>query len=245
MNQYPQTLTTSQLPYSPSTLGDQSWNLQQPPAQQTLPPPEQKPSLVSKIITIALEAIIVALVLFYLAKLFVFQQFAVVGKSMLPTIHDGEVLLVNTWAYKWSTPKRGDIVVLIPPEHTEDHYVKRVVGLPGETLEIKGDGQVLVYNTAYPNGIHLNESYLPESLETMGALREKLLEDEYFVMGDNRMESSDSRGIINNLKTTWHLPKQNIVGKAVVLMEKDKWLFSLGPFSIPEFILLSDPTYNL
>jgi len=97
MNQYPQPPTTGQF-YRPPVVpsGGQPWYPQQPASQKEQFPQEEKSSILSKIITIALEAIIVALVLFYLAKLFVFQQFAVIGRSMLPTIHDGEVLLVFT-----------------------------------------------------------------------------------------------------------------------------------------------------
>ena len=132
-----------------------------------------------------------ALILFWSVLLyFLFQNFVVsLGflreQSMLPTMHEGETFLVNKYIYHLRAPQRGEIIVLQTFSETEDQYVKRVVAVPGDTLAIR-DGQVWL------NGRKLNELYIEgPTLPNRAAI--VLEEDTFFVMGDNRPHSIDSR----------------------------------------------------
>jgi len=152
--------------------------------------------------------IFLILVVFVLFGVFVVQPVVVEGTSMVPELHDGERLLVNKLVYykiqsiSWGHLQRGDIVVFWYPNDPDKSYVKRIIGLPGETVEVR-DGHV------YIDGSELQESYL--DAEHNHALHDnsvtKVEEHHYFVMGDNRDNSSDSR--------YWGLvPEKYIYGKA-------------------------------
>lgn len=155
-----------------------------------------------KIILLAVFIIIPVRVIF-------FQPFFVEGTSMEPNFRDGEYLIVGEFGYKETkvgvgdteffrfTPfkqlNRGDVVVFRPPGVSDQFYIKRTVGLPGETVEIK-DGFVVIRNSQSPSGFILDEAlYLRPRLETSGNQIVKLADDEYFLMGDNRRASRDSR----------------------------------------------------
>ena len=127
-------------------------------------------------------------------------RFRIEGTSMLPTLHDGQYVIVNKVVYAISKPQRGDIIVFIPPTDRHRDFIKRLIGLPGEHVEIK-QGLVFV------NGIQLNEPYINGPGLYSGDWR--LGPDEYFVLGDNRPNSSDSHqwGPVHG---------ENIVGKAWV-----------------------------
>lgn len=133
------------------------------------------------------------------------QWRSVVGDSMNPVLHNGDIVLVNQIVYDASNPKRGDVIVFKPDENEELHvYIKRIVGLPGETIQIK-DGKL------YIDGKELKEEYKTTAIEDAGVAVEeiKLKKDEYFVLGDNRMASEDSRSLkVGNVKKT------DIEGKA-------------------------------
>jgi len=155
-----------------------------------------------------LRDIFLIIVVFILFGVFFVQPVVVEGTSMLPQLHDGERLLVNKLVYykiqsvSWGHIERGDIVVFWFPNDPDKSYVKRVIGLPGETVEVR-NGRVFI------NGIELNETYLDaehnQSLPSWPA--KKVDEHHYFVMGDNRDNSSDSR--------YWGLvPEKYIYGKA-------------------------------
>jgi signal peptidase I len=155
-----------------------------------------------------LRDIILIIAVFILLGVFIAQPVVVEGTSMLPQLHDGERLLVNKLVYykfesvSWGHLERGDIVVFWYPKEPDKSYVKRVIGLPGETVEVR-NGVVFV------NGRELNESYLDpfhnQSLPSFPA--KKVDEHFYFVMGDNRDNSSDSR--------YWGtVPEKYIYGKA-------------------------------
>jgi len=123
------------------------------------------------------------------------------GFSMMPTLQDGEYVLVNRIAYRKALPQRGDIVVFRYPFHPEEDYIKRVVGLPGDEVVIE-NGRVIV------NGTPLDEPYIaaPPRYSGVWAVPKKSL----FVLGDNRNDSSDSH--------TWgYVPMDNLVGKAIVV----------------------------
>jgi signal peptidase I len=152
--------------------------------------------------------IFLIVIVFILFGVFFVQPVVVEGTSMLPQLHDGERLLVNKLVYyriesvSWGHIERGDIVVFWFPNDPDKSYVKRVIGLPGETVEIR-NGSVFV------DGKQLNEDYLnKEYTQTMPPpMTKKVDEHHYFVMGDNRDNSSDSR--------YWGLvPEKYIYGKA-------------------------------
>lgn len=131
---------------------------------------------------------------------FFYSVLVVRGASMEPNYYDGEVLAVSKISYQIDNPKRGDVVAMFFPGETDKRFIKRVVALPGETVSIT-EGMV------YVNGQPLPEDYLPKDLATTPDLTRQLTEDEYFVMGDNRTASSDSRA--------WGpVPESYIIGKA-------------------------------
>jgi len=155
-----------------------------------------------------IKVAVVALVLAGLVRYFLVQPFFVEGASMEPNFENGEYLLIDELSYYFKPVGRGEVVVFHYPLDTSKYYIKRIIGLPEETVEIK-NSQVTIYNDEHPNGFVLNESYLPKSLTTDGQIKEKLGKDEYFVLGDNRPVSYDSR--------RWGvLPKNDIIGRVWV-----------------------------
>lgn len=146
------------------------------------------------------ETIVLAVVIFLLLQLVV-RNFRIQGNSMQPTLETGQFVLVERVSYRFSAPKRGDIVIFEYPRAPQEDFVKRIIGLPGETVDI-ASGQV------YINGTPLVEPYVHgQPTLTYRPIHLTLGPDEYFVMGDNRAGSSDSR--------TWGpLPRRNIVGRA-------------------------------
>ena len=151
---------------------------------------------------------IIALILAIVVRYFLVQPFFVEGASMEPNFNNGEYLLIDELSYQLKPPARGEVIVFHYPLDTTQYYIKRIVGLPGETVEVK-NGKVAIYNAANPNGFILDENYLPKNLATDGQVKRKLGSGEYFVMGDNRPVSYDSRrcGI---------LPSNDIVGRVWV-----------------------------
>jgi len=133
------------------------------------------------------------------------QRVSVVGDSMNPVLKNGDVILVNRIVYNATTPKRGDIIVFKPKGNENDHYyTKRIVGLPGETIQI-------IENNVYIDGKKLEEDYKTSKISDVGIVGEqmKLASDEYFVLGDDRENSDDSRDAdIGNVKRSY------IYGKA-------------------------------
>jgi signal peptidase I len=112
---------------------------------------------------------------------------------MEPTFQDGNYILIDEISYRFNTPQRGDIIVFRYPVDQTQFFIKRVIGLPGETVKIAND-KVTIFNGANPNGFLLDETaYLPADQLTDGTYNVKLDPNEYFVMGDNREHSSDSR----------------------------------------------------
>lgn len=145
-------------------------------------------------------------------RAFLVQPFFVQGQSMETNFHNGNYLLVNQLSYTFGSPQRGDVVVFKAPPQPDENYIKRIIGLPGETVELR-DGKVVVYNAEHRDGVVLDESgYEPESVNTQTESSESRWElgsDQYFVLGDNREpgKSSDSRA--------WGpLDKKMLVGKA-------------------------------
>lgn len=152
-----------------------------------------------------LKNVIVIFLIAFGIRYFLMQPFIVDGNSMEPNFHDKEYLIVDKVSYRFKKPERGAVVVFRYPKNPSSSYIKRVVGLPGETIEIK-DNQIRV------NDVLLDEAYVSFQTETLiknetGELKLELGDNQYFVMGDNRQHSSDSR--------EWGvLPKENIIGKS-------------------------------
>jgi len=160
-----------------------------------------------------LTVLIIAAIIFF-AQQATLQSFSVDGPSMNHSFQNGQRLLVNKVVYKFHGPERGDVVIFHPPNNEQDDYIKRIIGLPGESVEIK-EGIVYIH-TEGGEVVPLDESYITEQARQPfnGDL---IPENEYFVLGDNRNNSSDSR-------SGWTLPRQNIVGKTwLSIWPPDKW----------------------
>lgn len=162
-------------------------------------------------------------------RVFLIQPFFVQGASMEPNFEDREYLIINELGYKTTNVgfgsgekalnfftvksfkelERGDVVVFRYPKNPSVFYIKRIIGLPGEKIEIK-DNQVMISNSENPNGFVLDESaYLPPAEAISGDQIVELTGDEYFVMGDNRQYSSDSR--------SWGpVPEEDVIGKVLL-----------------------------
>lgn len=143
----------------------------------------------------------------WLVITFVGQRTEVEGASMENTLHNGDNLIVDKLSYRFHDPERFDIIVFPFQFQDNTYYIKRIIGLPGETVQIMDDDSI------YINGEKLEENYGMEVIkpETIGRAAEpiELGDDEYFVMGDNRNNSSDSRtDMVGNIK------RENIIGKA-------------------------------
>lgn len=152
------------------------------------------------------KTVIIVLIAAFIIRFFLVQPFVVEGISMEPNFFDKEYLIVNKLSYDIHKPQRGDVVVFVAPNQPEYDYIKRIIGLPGEKVRIQN-------NEIFINDQKLDEKYLGSAEKTFVnqnpslILEKKIGADEYFVLGDNREHSSDSR--------EWGvLPKTNIVGKA-------------------------------
>ena len=144
-------------------------------------------SLVWEIVKI----VIIALVIVVPIRYFLFQPFFVKGQSMEPSFENGDYLIIDEISYQFRNPQRGEVVVFKYPHDPSQRYIKRIIGLPGETVEIK-DGKVVIYNQSGEQILEEAE-YLNSSVYTPGDTSLTLGEEEYFVLGDNRVASLDSR----------------------------------------------------
>ncbi len=151
-----------------------------------------------------LKFALIAAVVVIPVRLFVAQPFIVSGASMDPTFATGQYLIVDELSYHFEQPSRGEVIIFRYPKDPSQFFIKRIIGLPGETVRIAGTG--VSVTDVEGKTINLDESYV--SNHGNGSNIDKTLgQGEYFVMGDNRPESSDSR--------SWGiLPEKNIVGRA-------------------------------
>lgn len=157
---------------------------------------EEKKKSIGRELLSLLGYLAVVLVLTYLIVHYVGVRTEVIGTSMTPTLEDGDQLIVEKLTYYFNDPQRYDIIVFPYPEDTSKHYIKRIIGLPGETVQII-DGYV------YINGELLDEDYGNEVMNNGGIASEPVVlgDDEYFVLGDNRNNSEDSRyAAVGNIK---------------------------------------------
>jgi signal peptidase I len=174
-----------------------------PPEQ--LPPPEAlpQPSIwhgLGSALRELVETLILTLVIFLVIR-FAVQNFRIEGYSMEPNFHDGEFLLVNKILYMLRPPERGDVIVFVPPTSSSRDFIKRVIGLPGDRVEV-------INGKVYINGEMLDEPY-PLNVASYSAPAVTVPPDEYFVLGDNRNNSSDSH--------SWGtVSVKKIIGKAWV-----------------------------
>jgi len=173
-----------------------------------------------------LQSIVVVLAIMVMIYLFIMSPQEISGQSMEANFHNGEFILTNKIEYKFGDPKRGDIVIFKSPSNKEIDYIKRVIGLPGETIRLSN-------STFYINGKKLDEPYLTPGTYTFGGSYLKENTDivvppgKYFVCGDNRPHSSDSREF-------GPIAKEDFIGKA---------LLRYWPFS--RVGLIARPTYSL
>ena len=148
---------------------------------------------------------IIAILLVIPIRMFVAQPFIVSGASMDDTFHSGEYLIVDQVTYHFEKPDRGDVVIFRYPRDPSKFFIKRVIGVPGDTVVIE-NAQVTISNAANLAGFTLDEPYI-KSMQPAAPFKETLGEREYFVMGDNRDKSSDSRA--------WGvLQEERIIGRA-------------------------------
>ncbi len=154
-----------------------------------------------------LKIILISLAIIVPVRYYLIQPFIVRGSSMEHSFYDGEYLIVDEISYRFEQPERGDVIVFKYPKDITQYYIKRIIGLPQETVEVT-DGEVIIYNNKYPEGEKLEEKYL-DGVETPGNLKVSVPANNYFVLGDNRRASSDSR--------VWgFLPKDDIIGRVWV-----------------------------
>ncbi len=163
-----------------------------------------------KPLSILLDVIIYSLIIYtciYLIPTYMIQRTIVDGPSMEDTLHDGDHLMVEKISYRFNQLKRFDIIVFYPHgRDSDEYYIKRIMGLPGETVQIIG-------SDIYINGVVLEENYGKEPITSAGLAAEPITlgDEEYFVMGDNREVSLDSR-----YEEVGPVSKENIGGRAVL-----------------------------
>lgn len=168
------------------------------------------------------KIVVVAALIVLPIRYFIFQPFLVKGQSMEPNFENGDYLIIDEISYRLRAPQRGEVIVFRYPDNPSQRFIKRIVGLPGETIEIE-EGKIIVKNGE--DVMVLNESEYLSSLETIGDLVIELSPDEYFVLGDNRFYSFDSRKF-------GPLPEDEIIGRVFIRA----WPFaSFNKFEAPSY----------
>lgn len=172
------------------------------------------------------KVVVISLAIIIPIRYFLIQPFYVKGASMEPNFVDHQYLIIDELSYRLSDPKRGEIIVFRYPKDPRQYFIKRIMGLPGETVRVR-DGKVYIINADYPQGVLVNENdYLSDSF-TAGNKEVQLGEDEYFVLGDNRSASLDSRGFGT-------VPRRLIIGRVWLR----GWPFDqIRAFSAPDYKL--------
>lgn len=163
-------------------------------------PQEKRENFFTELLKFALIAVLIVVPV----RLFVAQPFIVSGQSMHPTFESGEYLIVDELSYHFGEPKRGDVIIFRYPKNPSEFFIKRIIGLPGEKVSINNDSVTIIEKDGTEET--LKEPYLVNTGNGGSQIR-TLDTGEYFVMGDNRPDSSDSR--------FWgSVPRQNIIGRA-------------------------------
>ena len=158
------------------------------------------------------KVILIALLIALPIRFFIAEPFVVNGASMDPTFSTGQFLIVDRLTYRIEAPKRGDVIVFKYPENPTIYFIKRIIGLPGETVDIQNGVVTITTVTATGTPVHaqvLSEPYIDPAHASHDTYHKTLADSEYFVMGDNRSQSSDSRA--------WGaLPSDLIIGRPIV-----------------------------
>lgn len=163
---------------------------------------DKKENLFKEVLKFSLIAILIVAPI----RIFIAQPFIVSGASMSPTFESRQYLIVDQLSYRFNEPKRGEVIIFKYPKNPSTFFIKRVVGLPNETLEMQS-GRLIIKNKQLPSGFIINEPYIKE--KTNDTFKIVLKENEYFVLGDNRKHSSDSR--------VWgSLERRFIIGKTFI-----------------------------
>lgn len=168
-----------------------------------------------------LAGITIAFVRYYL-----FKPFYVKGASMEPNFYDHEYLIIDELTYRFRLIERGEVIVFRYPNNPKEYFLKRIVGLPGERVKVN-NGHITIYNDAHPEGVQIQESYLSPDLQTVGEKVTVLASHQYFVLGDNRPNSFDSRRF-------GPIDRSSIVGRA--------WLRG---WPVNRMQIFSAPSFNL
>lgn len=164
-------------------------------------PPKSRTSEVFEFVWETVKVVLISLVIILPVRYYLIQPFFVKGSSMVPNFHDKEYIMVDKWTYRLGRPERGDVIIFRYPGDPSQYFIKRIIGLPGESVLAGSNNTVMVYNDRYPNGFTLNEKgYLPSTNPTYCGTNSTwcgkkvtLGSTEYYLMGDNREHSSDSR----------------------------------------------------
>lgn len=172
------------------------------------------------------KVVVVSLAIILPVRYFLIQPFYVKGASMEPNFHDHEYLIIDEITYRFKTPERGQVIVFRYPLDPQEYFIKRIIGLPGESIQFK-DGQVMIFNDQHPEGFTLDEKYLPADLATFDQNENKIKigPDEYFVLGDNRGASKDSRsfGLLNKSFITGKVLFRGWPLDKITLFDKNQW----------------------
>ena len=199
--------------------------------------------LLFHILDVVLNIVIIVAVVVAI-RTFLVSPFQVDGTSMESTLEDGQYIIINKLAYHIGQPQRGDVAVLRPPTNDKKHYVKRIIGVPGDTVSIH-DGFVYITTPDSTEEVLLEESYLndlnigqtfkhPQIQENDERVEYTVPEGQYFVLGDNRKNSSDSRSFAARGSESAFVPEENIQGRV--------WLIALP---ITKIQALHPPVYNM
>lgn len=174
-----------------------------------------------------IKVFLIAIAIIVPIRYFLVQPFFVRGASMEPNFEDGQYLVIDELSYRFRPPARGEVIVFRYPQNHTQFFIKRIIGLPGEQVSIQ-NGQVIIRNDKYKDGVVLDESsYLSPTLRTGGNLTMQLGANEYFVLGDNRPASSDSR--------SWGVLHRNeIIGRA--------WIRAF-PFNVAQVFTTQSPGF--
>ncbi len=176
------------------------------------------------------KVVVISLAIIIPVRYFLIQPFYVKGASMEPSFYDHEYLIIDEISYRFREPNRGEIIVFKYPRDPSQYFIKRIVALPGEKIEIK-DGEVFVYTKENNRRIQLDEEYLSDGVDTYSSKETviELGEEEYYVLGDNRNHSKDSRSF-GTVKESF------VVGKVLFR----GWPFDrIGTFDLPEYSLIN------